>query len=93
MSNLTTADATLLSGASGISSLSVIVLAAAALVAYAWYGFSVADQPYPGFPLIGKEDVKTTQEAKLKWLRSAKSIIYETLARVSRKEFFVLHLC
>jgi len=90
---MSTADITLFPGASGISSACLIVLAIAAVLSYAWYGFSVTDRPYSGFPLIGKEGVKTTQEAKQQWLRSAKSLIYDTLARVYRKEFFLSNNC
>jgi len=82
MSNLTTANVTLFSGASGMNSASVIVLVVAVVLTYAWYGPKVTNRPYSGFPLVGKEDAKTTQEAKQKWLKSAKSLIYDTLAQV-----------
>lgn len=83
MSNITIENVTLLSRASDFSYTSIIILTVTVLLTYAWYGPSVTDRPYPGFPLIGKEGVKTTQEAKLKWIKSAKSLIYETLAKVS----------
>jgi hypothetical protein len=86
MSNHSAAKDTLFSIASGTKGASVVVIVAAAVLTYAWFGPSVTDRPYSGFPLIGKEDVKTTQEAKQKWLRSAKSLIYDTLARVGQRK-------
>ena len=88
MPNHTTANVALFSVARGINGASVIILVAAAVLTYAWFGLSVTDRPYSGFPLIGKEDVKTTQEAKQKWLKSAKSLIYDTLARVGQRNPF-----
>lgn len=86
MSNITTSNTTLLAKASNVNYASVVILAVSTLLIYAWYGFNVTDGPYPGLPLIGKEGVKTTQEAKQKWLVSAKSLIYDTIAKVGISE-------
>lgn len=84
MLNITSANVTLLPQGSNNNYAVAIVLLATAILTYGWYGASTINQPYPGFPLIGKEDVKTTKEAKQKWLKSAKSLIYDTLAKTGR---------
>ena len=38
---------------------------------------------YPGFPFVGKDEkTKTTWQLKMKWVRHAKDLIYDTLAKV-----------
>ena len=64
----------------GIDGKFVAVLATA-IILIALYIIRLNDRPYDGFPMVGEQAGKKVQDAKRVWLKSAKSLIYETLAK------------
>lgn len=82
MSNVTLDSGNVLLNAGSYNYAYISILVLTAVFSYAWYGPSLVDRPYAGLPLIGKEDVKNTKEAKMKWLKSAENLIYNTLKQV-----------
>jgi hypothetical protein len=61
-----------------------IVLASTILIAgYSIYRYSASDAEYPNFPFVGKDkQAKDTWQLKMRWVKEAKRLIYDTLSKV-----------
>lgn len=67
----------------GIDKSAVITLIVG-LIGLAIYSISLDDRPYSGFPMVEAQAGKKLQDAKGVWIKSAKSMIYETLQKTGR---------
>lgn len=72
------------SQSNGIDSTPIVVILATILsvAVYSVYKYN-SGIAYANFPFVGRdENTKTTQQLKLRWVRQAKSLIFDTLAKV-----------
>jgi hypothetical protein len=70
-----------LSQADGVDLKAVAILVTVIILA-AVYVIGQTDRPYDGFPMVKEQAGKKTQDAKRVWVKSAKSLVYDTLAKV-----------
>lgn len=53
------------------------------IAAYSIYSYRITNTAYPNFPFVGKDSkTNTTWQLKMRWVREAKSLIYNTLSKV-----------
>jgi len=61
---------------------SILAITILLIFLYRLYSYSTGPA-YPGFPFVGKDEkTRTTWQLKMKWVRHAKDLIYDTLAKV-----------